>query len=575
MFANLKWFLIVPKISRKTITQHRFFRIKAHHFDNCSSESGKLSTRLFKYIGQERAKLDVPKPYTIEYRQFYPISDCAVFQKKVEQCPANELAKVVIYFDAWKSNNENNNELVDAMNLLDKVCANRTLKLNRVDLLNLLYAFLYVIPDQITKLQFYPLAIRRLTDTYESSLSKYHFVHTCFYIGLWKKNSESTKLLEKLVNRHFNKYLDKVNTMDLVIIAIAAYRTSMKMNVAHVRRFEQEFLQLEPKDEAMLNAFIKIIRMNRLRSLKVAERLQHWIVSGYLDNFQFLSFAHIFMFFMDNLFKDTKAIECLTKKCLHQIQEEYVKYQAKDDIRDLPNDMRAKDFAMFLWCLAQLNVKAELQEVNLDKTVDIILEKVHAGEYNRDFDCLVETCLSLWMLNYKSKKLVWHVFHNKSITRPTEGRQRIKMDSRKYLLLSCIEIEKPDWLKEFGIPLRTAFNADYPAKEFLIERAPNLQKVFDIITLEEWAADKVKLVKPIRDLNIPGILIQLNEIYFIEVFEMTTVLSDGNTPFGMLELKLGLLKACGCNVKTVSKFGYCSPRVISLKIVIDILLFFF
>lgn len=553
MFAKLR--LLLPNISRRTITCHyRNHHITPRDFANCSNESGKLSTRLFQYIALDHIKLDLVEAYTKEYRDFYPIHNHAEFRHKLQNCPSNELAKVVINFHVWKTNLENYVELANVMNILDDVCAQRVCTLTRFDVQNILYAFLYVLPNQITKLHFYPLAVRLLVDTFESNLSKHHFVHTCFYIGLWKKNYESTNLLQSLVNRHFNKYLDKVTTIDLVIIASAAFKTSMKMNLKHVKRFEKELFELDVKDDPVLNAFIKIIRLNSFRSLKLAKLLQNWIVSGQLNHLQFRGFTHIFMFFADNLFKDSHATRCLIENCLHRVQEDYVKYQ-HDKILDrhLPNDMRAKDFAMFLWCLAQLNAKSEVTTEQLDQIRNVIIEKVHCGEYDRDYDCFVETCLSLWMLNYKCKELVWHLFHNRNIIIPEEGRDRIKIDSRKHLLFSCIEIENSDWLQEFGIPLRRAFDAEYPAKSFLTERAPNLQKVSNIIKNKYPMLD-IKLVKQIRDLNIPGIMVRVkpDKISFIEVLEKTTILSDGYTPLGMMELKLRLLKESGCSVETVS-----------------------
>lgn len=511
-------------------------------------EAGHWSTQLNKYIALLNSAQDPLHPYSITYDQFYPVTNLQLFTDKLRSCSNNQLPKLIIDWYVWRTNPIDPDMLAFAISALDDECHRRANDLDQIELLNLLYAFLYCAPNKLVRLNFYDIAVHRLATTFRSEQFKSQFVQICFYLGQRKRNTDSTVLLQTLLQRHFNKFLDKMTSLDLAIITTACFRSSTKMQINHAMFIESQFLRLDGTNDSLLIAFVKTIRLNGCRSpTKVHNHLRELLLSGRLSHFQFRGITHVFVFFADNLIKDTEATKYFIDDCLQRVQTNYKLYKDGTPV-DLPNDMRAKDFGMFMWCLAHLNLGQHMPSNDLNEIERILVDKADAGEYNENYDGLVDVTLSLWMLGRHSKSLLCQLMYNQNV--PSEGKHRIRLDSRKNLLFACIEIEEPDWCLEFSIDNRRAFQPDYLAQEYLLEKAPNLMRVFKLVQ----GKHDVKLVKPIRDLNIPGILLKIKEGSFklIDVLEDTTVLSDGQTPFGLLALKQTLLRASGCDTILVS-----------------------
>lgn len=511
-------------------------------------EAGHWSTQLNKYIALLNCAQDPLYPYSITYEQFYPVTSLQLFTDKLRSCPTNQLPKLIIDWYVWRSQFSDPDMLANVISALDEECLRRANDLDHTKLLNLLYAFLYVVPNKLSRLNFYDVAVHRLAKTFRSEQSKSQFIQICFYLGLRKRNTDSTVLLQKLLQRHFNKFIDKMTPLDVAIVTTASFRSSTKMQINHAMFIESQLLRLDGTNDSLLIALVKTIRLNGCRSpTKVHNHLRELLLSGRLSHFQFRGIIHVFVFFADNRIKDTKATKHFIDDCLHKIQTNYKLYKDGTAV-DLPNDMRAKDFGMFLWCLAQLNLGEHLCRNDLNMIERILVDKADAGEYNGNYDGLVDVTLSLWMLGNHSKPLLSQLAHNQNV--PSEAKHRVRLDSRKNLLFSCVEIEEPDWFLEFRIENRSTFQPEYLAQDYLLEKAPNLMRVFKLVQ----ASQDVKLVKSIRDLNIPGILMKVKGagFKFMDVFEDTTVLSDGQTPFGLLALKQTLLRASGCDTMLVS-----------------------
>lgn len=125
----------------------------------------------------------------------------------------------------------------------------------------------------------------------------------------------------------------------------------------------------------------------------------------------------------------------------------------------------------------------------------------------------------------------------------------------------CAELERPDWLREFGCIVKNDFRIDKKAEKFLMDRSPQLQRVAEILAKIEPATNDHKFVKPIENLNIPGLLIrrQRDDRFFIDVLEETSRMSMcGNVkPFGLLQLKLNLIRATSkAEVVLVKMFSF-------------------
>lgn len=510
-------------------------------------EAGRWSTQLNKYIALLNSTQDPLHPYSITYNQFYPVTSLQLFTDKLRACPTNQLPKVIIDWYVWRTNNNDPDMLATVISALDDECQSRANDLDHTEMLNLLYAFLYVAPNKLVRLNFYDNAVHRLAKTFRSEQCRSQFVQICFYLGLRKRNTDSTVLLQTLLQRHFNKFLDKMTILDAAIVTTASFRSSTKMQINHAMFVESQLLRLDGTNDSLLISFVKTIRLNGCRSpTKIHNHLRELLLSGRLSHFQFRGIIHVFAFFADNLIMDTNATKYFIDDCLQKVQTNYQLYKDGNAV-DLPNDMRAKDFGMFLWCLAQLNLGEHVCRNDLNMIERILVDKADAGEYNRNFDGLVDVTLSLWMLGHHSKPLLCELIYNQNV--PSEAKHRVRLDSRKNLLFSCIEIEEPDWFLEFRLENRSAFQPEYPAQDYLLEKTPNLKHIFKLLE----AKHDVKLVKSIRDLNIPGILMKLKggSSMLIDVLEDTTILSDGQTPFGLLALKRTLLRASGCDTTLV------------------------
>lgn len=519
-------------------------------------EAGHWSTQLNKYIALLNSAQDPLHPYSITYNQFYPVTNLQLFTDKLRSCRTNQLPKLIIDWYVWRTNSTDTDMLATVITAVDDECEKRANDLEPNMLLNLLYAFLYVAPNKLVRLNFYDIAVHRLATTFRSEQCKSQFVQICFYLGQRKRNTDSTILLQTLLQRHFNKFLDKMNILDVAIVTTATFRSSTKMQINHAMFIESQLLRLDGTNDSLLIAFVKTIRLNGCRSPnKVHNHLRELLLSGHLSHFQFRGIIHLFVFFADNLIKDAETTKYFIDDCMQRIKANYDLYKYADV--GLPNDMRAKDFGMFLWCLAHLNLGEHIHSNNLNTIERILVDKVDAGEYNENFDGLVDVTLSLWMLGHHSKSLLSQLIYIQNV--PIEAKHRVRLDSRKNLLFACIEIEEPAWCLEFKIENRNAFQPEYMAQDYLLEKAPNLMRVFKLVQ----AKHNVKLVKPIRDLNIPGILMKVKgrSFIFIDVLEDTTVLSDHQTPFGLLALKNALLRASGCDTMMVSSSPFPMGRI--------------
>lgn len=292
-----------------------------------------------------------------------------------------------------------------------------------------------------------------------------------------------------------------------------------------------------PIDQSFLITFIKSCRHNFITSALIKERVKDLLLISQEDGLKFHSMVHLFAYYAQNLYNDKEMCRFFVGTCMDKITHDY-----RGDISQ--SDMRGKDFGTFLWSCGQLNLDM-LTDDNLRLIEDRILNKISRGEYKSKFIDLIDSCLSLWILNYKSEKLIRHAFNDKNIIRP-------ELDYRANLLKSCIQIEKPEFLNDFN---STAFDSQRSSPKYMRDKSPNLMKIFGILRKisYDFGIRRNHIVSPINYFYTPGIRVQFEngtEVN-LEILESNHLLDDGETPTGMFSLKTRLLKRCGCNVLQV------------------------
>lgn len=439
------------------------------------------------------------------------------------------------------------------LTVFDTECLRRIPYLTHRQLLELMHAFDQVIRDRFIRLDSYTPAMTRICESYQSHQPTADFVRICYYLGAAKKTGSCSQLLDAFVRRHFNKYIERVTSMDLAILATATYRAAVPLQLRHAKRFEQEILAMNENaflDYPLLNAFIKILRLSRVCSGRVMLILVEWMQSGRLDDIEFRGLAHLFVFFADNRILDKEAMPWFCRQTMRSIQA--ASPEMLCNRKGNKQDLRAKDFRLFLWCLAHLNSRESLSVDELATIGSIVLKKFRSGEFQSEDD-LVDLAMSLWQLGYGSEEMFRRIFIGYTPAPPAE-RIRVKLDGRKNLLFFCVELERPEWLDALGVS-RTkehVFQPDRKANKKFAKHSEELKRVYEAVC-RTMSGERVEIVLPIRNLNIPGILVRsnANDFRYVEVLERHTVLSDGVTPFGTMQLKLRLLRHLGYRVDLV------------------------
>lgn len=443
------------------------------------------------------------------------------------------------------------------INQFDQQSCSQIEHLSHDDLLVLLHSWSSILQHQFHRLRIYAPAIEQLCLSYRSSQPARDFLTICHMLGAGKKRGQSPVLLDAFIRRHLNKYASSMSTIELAIVATAAFRTAIRLQPNHGQLFERTLVQMmddaaaaadndEPLDVALLVAFVKTLRLSRIRSDNVRRRLSEWMRSGRLEKnaqLQFRGLAHLFTFYADNRFVDAPAVRWMSEQAMRMIRADYAACQSERN----PSDMRAKDFAMVLWSWAQLGEQPPGAADDLRLVCTILKKKLAHGVYERDFDGLVDATLSLWMCGLRSRALVNAVLDTE---RPAPAASRVKLDTRRRLLQTCVEVECPEWLGADTLLAHkhsAAIEPKRPARDYLLKKTPNLLHVQDLLRKSNPVSMNATLVQPIRDLNIPGLLVDgmtgAPSTLMVEVAEEHTTLDDGCTPFGLLALKMRLLRA--------------------------------
>lgn len=392
----------------------------------------------------------------------------------------------------------------------------------------LLDVLIRAMPERVTDLQAFPEAVKKLIRGFKWHPTKDAFVKLCFYLGLLKKKPPGASLLTTLTEHHLDEFISGMNTLDFAIVCTAMYKASVRTSSSKFQqRLIDELLDAKEIDEFIFIVFIKSLRQNQINSPLVMEKLKNLHAKGELNKLDFKALIHLFPLIADNSIKDEKLSSFIIERC----------------VETMDVDVRAKDVQKLLYSCALLNHPVDL--THLQKMEKLVMARIQHKEFSRKFDSFVDIALSMWMLNFRCRELVETLMKD-SRFKSTGDRNRIKLDSRKKLLLTCVEIEEPEWVRHLEIK-SPSFNEERPAPKFLVKAS--LQR-----TMSSLKKQDARFVQQIENLNIAGILIRKTDggNVHIEVLDSTNSLSDKKSPNGIFALKLRLLESAGCQVEVVS-----------------------
>lgn len=372
--------------------------------------------------------------------------------------------------------------------------------------------------------------------------------------------------MDQFLQSYLGEFLnDQLDLMDFVILANASYKTSVRIsNERFLERLENEICRFEGKDMALFVTLIKCARMNRIRSERILEKLKI-ILENDTAALDFRGLSHLFEYLAEIQVKDDSLNKLFLDECARRIEEEILNTQETES-----QSFRPKDLATFLHACATLSIP--INQLDLDPTalINKIYQKIDNEEYRFTPDTLVDTCLSLWIMNHPSVDLLSSIFGDRQMMQNFK-RDRVKIESRRDLLLACAEIERPESFKIISrLPRVDAFQLDRNCPEFLVRHRTQLQRVTDCLegTREKLRIAHMQYSLPVKFLNIAGLFVTLeNGVEFnVDVLEGSNCLSDQQTPTGLMGLKLRLLEKASAPTVVINSFVDQSDEQVVSKV---------
>uniref|UniRef100_A0A1A9VE56 FAST kinase leucine-rich domain-containing protein n=1 Tax=Glossina austeni TaxID=7395 RepID=A0A1A9VE56_GLOAU len=520
-------------------------------------EAGTLTATFAKYIAIERHKLLQQTPTTIRYADYFPIADIRSFQRELQKTPADQVAALVIFASTYRPNAEPQT-YAKVLNDIDSIAVKLLPQMHEDVVLRTLYAFLFLIPNWITRLDFYKAALNRLATNNEqhnesTNKSLENFVQSCFYLGLSKKNvsakANASELLQNLLKQKLENHLDNMHTFDLAIVGNAIYKTATSINIDKFnQRVINEVLKLDigRGQDGILITYLKLMRFLRVRSPNVCEYLTAICKnSDSLARLQVKGQVHIFAY----------LTECLwdNEECSKPIIELFFKNLLQPRRFEFHSEaVRIKDLCTFLWCCAQMNCALTTEQ--LRHVENRLFDKLREGEFENYPDQLVDCCLFLWILGYKSQELLERALHTKSAAKSSKGAQP-KVDNRLTVLMSASQIEQQsvtskDLLKGFK-----AYDIDAKVPNYLLKSSDFDLKELSLKWSQEDSVETAQIVCPITGINIPSIHIKARspeDNVLVELLSESQTLQFSKEPIAIVRLKLRLLQALNQKIAVVT-----------------------
>ncbi|XP_013107169.1 uncharacterized protein LOC106086892 [Stomoxys calcitrans] len=541
-------------ILEKTNRSFASFTIKDILYET-SDEAGTLLTRFAKHVAIERQKICEEIPTKVQYADYFPVSDIRYFQRELSKTPTNQLASVIVFASSYRPNADPGKFAI-ILNEMDKFAMENVEKMDADTILRTLYSFLFLIPNWMTKLDFYTAAMKNLLRNAQKDCeSKELFIQTCFYFGLSKNLSRGNlaNSWKLFVEAHLSRFLPQMGVLDLALVASAIYKTSTKIeNENFNQRLVDGVLSFslaEGGNDALLITFIKSLRFQRVNSTDVCKHLTNICTNpNKLRQFQPRGQIHMFAFFADNLWDNSAAANTLVDEFIRNL-----KMPPKNTYADR---VRGKDIASFLWCCSQLNYRMSREQFCVVE--DNLLEKVQKNEFVYFPDQLVESCLSLWILGFKSKELLHHAVSLK--LQAQSKRHQPKVDSRLTVLLSAAHIEEPTWCSSLPKSFKS-FDLNSAVPQYLLNTSIPYQAIISQLC-ESEKVSSVKIACPISGINIPGLVVKTstsNTPFFVEFMTESQTLLTSRQPVAILRLKIQLLQSMGHKVRVLTPEDLVNP----------------
>uniref|UniRef100_A0A1Q3F3L5 Uncharacterized protein n=1 Tax=Culex tarsalis TaxID=7177 RepID=A0A1Q3F3L5_CULTA len=543
------------------------FHPREFQFESSDGETGTLVHRFSRHIALTRRDFTDRSRYGFKYSSFYPVYSPDAFLAELRKVSCLDLGKLICLTADFRSKTDFR-LFADVANALDEETEGRVDGASFNELVTVLHGFMYLLPNKITKLRSYRKAMPRLVELFGEKPNGKDFMTVLFFLGLWKKNAFGGRLMDQYLQSYLGEFLnDQIDLMDFAILANASYKTSVRIsNERFLERLENEICAFEGKDMALFVTLIKCARMNRMRSERVLEKLKS-IVENDSAALDFRGLSHLFVYIAEIAVKDDALNKLFLDEASRRIEEEIANNQEEEASSQ---SFRPKDLATFLHGCATLSIPITQLELEPNDLLNKIFQKIEREEYRYTPDTLVDTCLSLWIMNHPSVDLLSAIFSDRQAMQNFK-RDRVKIESRRDLLLACAEIERPEAFKIISrLPRVDAFQLDRNCPEFLVRQRAQLQR---IATCLEGAREKLRIAHvqfslPVKFLNIAGLFVTLdNGVEFnVDVLEGTNCLSDERTPTGLMGLKLRLLKQMSAPTVVINSFVDQSDEQIVSKV---------
>lgn len=395
------------------------------------------------------------------------------------------------------------------------------------DICSVLDVLIELMPEKVASLNIFINGTKTVYRKFEEHPTKETFTKLCFYLGLFKQKPPGPALLSELMEKHCDKILQQgVNTTEFAIICTATFKVSVRFaSRTFTERLISEIYSTTEMDHHIFVAFIKSMRLNNINSPQVFEKLRELAIQGEFEKLDFKPLIHIFAYVAESSINDEKLSKVFIDRCVSAMDK----------------TARTKDIQKLLYSCALLNISVDRDY--LEKLNKLLIERTKHQEFQAKFDEFVDVALSMWMLGFKPRQLIEKLLKDSRIFAGGNP-SRVKIDSRKKLLLTCLEIEEPEWISSLKIP-SSSFDEQRPAHSYHFR--PSLG-----ILMTSMRNRKPKVVLQIKNLNIAGLLVEEGDQHIhIEALDSSNALSD-ESPNGILALKIRLLRHMGCQVSVVS-----------------------
>ncbi|KAL3287453.1 hypothetical protein HHI36_001924 [Cryptolaemus montrouzieri] len=495
-----------------------------------SLDQSTLTGRLINYLKNEKTEVN-------EKTEHFNSKEILCSLRKgtwnLGTLPSNTLINIIRTLenqDLVKSNAE----FYRILRVVDEGCCFHYQNLNATEILDLLDAYMNLLPNRITDLKFYNNAVNYLFSISDKLKGK-DYMRYIFHIALMKKCLKSQKMLRQTLSLLKNEDINDLSCEDLCIIANSTFKTSTKIpnkNILYkIKNYLNDNLMLL-KDPAIFVTLTKTLRHNRFYDEDLLASISCAIFfNKAFEFYTFQTYCHLLALYSDNLYYDEKLLKFLTMKCLEEL-----KFDSADKIGSAR--IRAKDIVRFLWGISNLNCKYLTKEDIKSIIIPKIIENIHYSKLS--LNQLIDVFMYLWISNYKCYELVPFLLEHKNILEQIpdkNSRQRLNQ------LLICIFHEDRQLYKKIGI-IPQGSN-DFVLSQHLKNR-PCLQEVVrSLETIGPKMNIKFKVGYQIPYMNILGIIGYEKNMYKsvnIEVLDhFTTLKNTDSQPSGLMQMKLRIL----------------------------------